>query len=127
MKKLTLLCAAAAASLTLTACVADGTQTTNGVNTAANVGMTVFQVAVDQKCRVELNNNRVWQTASTVLSAEQKAAKESQVCGCVSEKAPQQVTIVELTQAAMDPNYRNQIVATTVAKTFNACYSSFIK
>lgn len=127
MKKLTLLCAAAAASLTLTACVADGTQTTNGVNTAANVGMTVFQVAVDQKCRVELKNNRVWQTASTVLSAEQKAAKESQVCGCVSEKAPQQVTIVELTQAAMDPNYRNQIVATTVAKTFNACYSSFIK
>lgn len=119
--------AAAALSLTLTACVMDGTQTANGINTAAGIGMNVFKIAVDQKCRVELNNNRLWKTASTILSAEQKAAKESQVCGCVSEQAPQQVTIVELTQAAMDPNYRAQMVTTTVAKTLNACYSQFIR
>lgn len=125
MKKITLMFASL--SLLLTACVADGTQTANGVNTAAGIGMNVFKVAVDQKCRVELNNNRIWATASKLLTAEQKAAKESQVCGCVSEKAPQQVTIVELTQAAIDPQYRAQIVASTVTKTINACYSEFIK
>ncbi len=127
MKKLTLLCMAVAASLTFTACVADGTQTANGVNTAAGIGMTVFQVAGYQKIPVELKNNRLLKNATLGVTAGKKAAKESQVCGCVSEKAPQQVTIVELTQAAMDSRYRTQMVATTVAKTFNACYSSFIR
>lgn len=120
------------AALGLTACTAPTGSTTNasssnnGMTTAANIGGNIFKVAVDSKCRSTLESNSSFRTVALAMSAEQQSALETQICGCVSEKAPQNVTAVELAQAAMDQNARNQIVANTVSKTLNACASDYI-
>ena len=64
--------------------------------------------------------------ASAAMSDEQEEAVKSRVCGCVSEQAPQQVTLVELGNAAIDPSYRTQLVTRVVAKSLQSCYGSIV-
>ncbi len=97
-----------------------------GVGTATNVGMAIFQQAVDAKCRTELNNQTIYKTATLVLTSDQKTALENNICGCVSEKAPQNVTAVDLATAAIDPVARTTIVGNVVAKTINACVAEAV-
>lgn len=127
MKKTLLI---AIATLSLAACTTATTETTtvgNGITTATNVGVGVFKYAVDQKCRVEIQNHAAWKVASVAMTSAQQATALNNVCGCVSEKAPQNLTVVELGQVAVDQNARNQLVTKAVANTLNACYSEVMK
>ena len=129
MKKIltvtTMLATFALAGCTTTA----GTNTTagNAIGTANNIGMNVFKAAIDNQCRVEIEKQTTWRIASAVMTEQQKEAVQSKVCGCVSEQAPQQVTIVELGNAAIDSSYRTKQVAKVVAKSLQSCYASFTK
>lgn len=124
-----------ALTLGLTACAnttgtttgTTGTTVANGLNTATNIGTNVFKFAVDQKCRTELQANNAWRLLAATMTATKQSEMETSICGCVSEKAPQSVTVVELTQAATDPTARTKIVANAVAKTFSACYGEIVK
>lgn len=91
------------------------------------VGMNMLKTAVDQKCRSELNNQPVYRTASMVMTQSQKQALENNICGCVSEKAPQNITLVELSEIAINPNARTEIIARTASKTISECVSEFMK
>ena len=120
MKKL--LCLVPA--LFLSACA-----TTDGMSptatTANNIGMAVLQTAVDQKCRVELNNRTEYKVLTSVLTAQKKTDVENQVCGCVGEEAAKNITMIEITQAAIDPNARATIIANTVNNTLSTCVKKF--
>lgn len=67
MKTLTQLTATLATLFAFASCASTSTMGIHpnaAIGTATNVGMAVFQSAVDQKCRSELtatNNQRVWQ------------------------------------------------------------------
>ncbi len=52
---------------------------------------------------------------------------QTNVCGCVSEKAPNSVTAVELAAAALDVNARATIVNQVVSKTVNACVAEALQ
>ncbi|AMN50070.1 MULTISPECIES: hypothetical protein [unclassified Psychrobacter] len=112
-----------------------GCTTTGGVNTNAGtamgtaneIGMNVFKAAIDNQCRSQIENQSAWRIASAAMTETQEEAVKSKVCGCVSEQAPQQVTIVELGNAAIDSAYRTQLVAKVVAKSLQSCYGSIVK
>lgn len=124
MKKLVL--SAMVGAILLTGCATTGTDgTSNAINTATNVGMAVFKTAVDTQCRTQLNGYNAYKTITILMTTEQKTALENKVCGCVSEKAPQSVTLTELGQAVIDENARAQIATSAVSKTINACVSEF--
>lgn len=126
MKKVLL--AVAAISMSLAACTTTtGTSTGTTAGTAAAIGSNIFKAAVDNQCRTELNSNNAWRAIALTMTADQQTAMETKICSCVSEKAPQNVTAVDLATAAVDQNARAQIVANTVAKTLTACYSEFVK
>ncbi len=125
MKKFTLI-ALAASALTLAGCATTSNTTTQAGTAATNVGMALFTQAVDTKCRTELNNQQLYKTASLLMTDTQKQSLEDKVCGCVSQKAPQSITLVEMGQAVVDPNARTQIVATAVSKTIQSCVSEFV-
>ncbi|MFJ0069188.1 hypothetical protein Q4281_18880, partial [Acinetobacter baumannii] len=55
------------------------------------------------------------------------SAIQTNVCGCVSEKAPNSVTAVELAAAALDVNARATIVNQVVSKTVNACVAEALQ
>ena len=97
------------------------------IGTANNVGMAIFKAAVNQQCQTQLQNNQYWRLGSVLMTSEKQAQVASNVCGCVSEKAPQSITIVDLTTAAVDPTARNVIVARAVSNTLQQCVGEFVK
>ncbi|PNK59869.1 hypothetical protein [Psychrobacter sp. FDAARGOS_221] len=116
-------------TLALSGCATTG-GTTNGNTTmgnATNMGMNIFKSAVDAQCRSELEKQNAWRVARVAMNTEQEEAAKTKICGCVSEQAPQQVTVVELAEAAMDTTYRSQLVTKVVAKSLQSCYASFTK
>lgn len=118
------------ATLALAGCATtDGTNNSagNAIGTANDIGMNVFKSAIDNQCRSQIEKQSAWRIASVAMTDTQQEAVKSNVCGCVSEQAPQQVTLVELGNAAIDSQYRTQLVAKVVAKSLQSCYASFTK
>ena len=128
MKKL-LLSMTMLAALSIAGCATNGAHMGNGtaMGTASDIGMSVLKGAIDNQCRIEIQKQPAWRVASVVMSSDQKEAVQSKVCSCVSEQAPQQVTLVELGNAAIDTQYRAKLVTRVVAKTLQSCYSSITK
>ena len=128
MKKL-LISTAMLATFALSGCASTGANTNAGtaVGNATNIGMNVFKAAIDNQCRAEIEKQTTWRVASVVMNEDQKEAVKSKVCGCVSEQAPQHVTIVELGNAAINPEYRVQLATRVIAKSLQSCYASFTK
>ncbi|MDO4250324.1 MAG: hypothetical protein Q4C68_02315 [Moraxella sp.] len=125
MKKLIALLAV---PVLLSACTSSGTgdATNTGANTASNIGMAIFSQAVDTRCRSELNKQQIYQTASIIMTAEQKQTFEDKTCGCVAQKAPQSVTLEEMATAAVNQNARAEIVLKAVNKSVVACASEYL-
>ena len=127
MKKLlastVMLATVALAGCTTTGATNDGT----GTAIANEIGMNVFRAAIDNQCRSQIEKQTAWRVASVAMTEAQQESVKSNVCGCVSEQAPQQVTIVELGNAAIDSQYRAQLVTRVVAKSLQSCYASFVK
>ncbi|HAB41982.1 MAG TPA: hypothetical protein DCE70_00075 [Acinetobacter sp.] len=125
MKKL--LAVVAPLTLVLSACVApQGTGTTTQASTGQQLGSAAIKIAINAKCVTELNNIPAWQTATRLMTETQKQNIQSEICGCVSEKAPQNVTAVDLATAAIDPAARATIVGNVVANTINACVAKAV-
>ena len=121
------------ATLALAGCTSTGTGTTTGttastaMTTASSLGMSIFTSAIDTQCRSEIEKQTAWQVASIAMTDAQEETVKTNVCGCVSEQAPQQVTMIELGNAAIDSSYRTELVATVVAKSLQSCYTSLVK
>jgi 20S proteasome alpha/beta subunit len=118
------------ATFALVGCTTTGA-TNNGtgtaIGTANEIGMNVFRAAIDNQCRSQIEKQNAWRVASVAMTEAQQESVKTNVCGCVSEQAPQQVTIVELGNAAIDSQYRTQLVAQVVAKSLQSCYTSFVQ
>lgn len=115
-------------TLALTACVS--TDSMNGATTQTatqQLGGVALKIAINAKCTTELNNIPAWQTATRLMTNTQKQDIQSEICGCVSEKAPQSVTAVDLATAAIDPVARNTIISNAVTKTINACVAEAVR
>ncbi len=116
-------------TLVLSACATtDGTMGGNAMQTTGQqLGMTALKIGINAKCTTELNNLPAWKTATRVMTDDQKNNVQSEICGCVSEKAPENVTAVDLATAALDPQARATIVSNAVTKTINACIAQAMK
>lgn len=95
--------------------------------TTQQLGGVALKIAINAKCTTELNNLPAWKTATKVMTADQKNNVQSEICGCVSEKAPQSVSTVDLATAALDPQARATIVSNVVTKTINACVAEAMR
>ena len=94
MKKLVALLAPIA--LVLSACATtDSTGTSNAGSTTQQLGSVALKIAINAKCTTELNNLPAWKTATKFMTADQKTDIQTEICGCVSEKAPQNITAVD--------------------------------
>lgn len=113
----------------LTGCATTDANTNagNAIGSANEIGMNIFKTAIDNQCRSQIEKQNAWRIASVAMTDAQEEEVKSRVCGCVSEQAPQQVTIVELGNAAIDASYRTQLVARVVAKSLQSCYGSIVK
>ena len=126
MKKLIAMLAPLA--LTLTACATmDSTGTSTAGSTTQQLGTVALKIAINAKCTTELNNLPAWNTATKLMTMDQKSNVQGEICGCVSDKAPQSLTAVDLATAALDPAARATIVSNVVTKTINACVAEAVR
>ncbi|WP_109440570.1 hypothetical protein [Acinetobacter haemolyticus] len=123
MKKLVLIVAPLV--LAFAGCAA--TDTNNPTTTSQQLGMAALKVAVNAKCLNEINNIAAWKTATRYMSTEQRNEIQTNVCGCVSDKAPESVTAFDLATAAVDPAARTMIVNKVVTETVNTCVNEALK
>ncbi len=116
-------------TLALTACVSTDSMngTTSTQSATQQLGGVALKIAINAKCTTELNNIPAWKTATKLMTSTQKQDIQSEICGCVSEKAPQSVTAVDLATAAIDPVARNTIISNAVTKTINACVAEAVR
>ena len=99
----------------------------NTIGTATNIGTAVFQTAVNQKCQSEIKSNQYYKLASFAMTSEQQTKITESVCGCVSKKAPQSVSLTDMATAAIDSTARTQVVTKAVSNTLQACVTEFVK
>ena len=115
-------------ALTLTACATmDSTGTSSAGTTTQQLGTVALKIAINAKCTTELNNLPAWKTATRLMTPDQKTNVQGEICGCVSDKAPQSLTAVDLATAALDPAARATIVSNAVTKTINACVAEAVR
>ena len=124
MKKLLLI--AAPLILALSGCVAPN-GTSPATTTSQQLGMAALKIAVNAKGLNEINTLPAWKTATRYMTADQRDNIQTNVCGCVSDKAPNSVTAIELATAAIDPSARATIVNQVVSQTVNACVAETLK
>lgn len=114
-------------ALVLSACTSTGSMgTANTATTTQQLGTAALKIAVNAKCTTELNNLPAWKTATKFMTADQKTNIQTEICGCVSEKAPQNITAVDIATAAIDPAARTTIVTNAVTKTINECVAEAV-
>lgn len=117
-----------AMAMLCSACATDGTLATgDNQTTAQQLGMTAIKIAINAKCTTELNNQPAWQVMSRAMTTEQQQTVQSNICGCVSDKAPENITAVDLATAAIDPTARATIVSNAVTRTLNQCVAEALK
>ena len=117
-------------SLLCSACATDGTLATGGntqATTAQQLGVTAIKIAINAKCTTELDNQPAWKMMSRAMTTEQQQTVQTNICGCVSDKAPENITAVDLATAAIDPAARATIVNNAVTRTLNQCVSEALK
>ena len=105
-----------------------GTSSSNSTGGAATaIGKSLIQNYAHNQCSVELNKRQEWRLVALAVSAEKQQQWEDQICGCVSEEAPNSVTVTDLVQAATNQSARTGIVANAVTKTVTSCLNRFVK
>lgn len=105
-----------------------GGSTSNGTGGAATtIGKSLIQNYAHNQCSVELNKRQEWRLVALAVSAEKQQQWEDQICGCVSEEAPNSVTVTDLVQAATNESARASIVGNAVTKTVTSCLNRFVK
>ena len=106
-----------------------GTTSSNGSNggAATAIGKSLIQNYAHNQCSVELNKRQEWRLMALAVSAEKQQQWEDQICGCVSEEAPNSVTVTDLVQAATNESARASIVGNAVTKTVTSCLNRFVK
>ena len=105
-----------------------GTSSSNSTGGAATaIGKSLIQNYAHNQCSVELNKRQEWRLVALAVTAEKQQQCEDQICGCVSEEAPNSVTVTDLVQAATNQSARTGIVANAVTKTVTSCLNRFVK
>ena len=94
---------------------------------ATSIGKSLIQNYAHNQCSVELNKRQEWRLVALAVTAEKQQQWEDQICGCVSEEAPNSVTVTDLVQAATNQSARTGIVANAVTKTVTSCLNRFVK
>ncbi|MDQ1208019.1 ABC-type uncharacterized transport system permease subunit [Acinetobacter baylyi] len=111
-----------ACMLALGGCATTGSVNENTTaNTTQQLGMTALKIAVNAECINKINSIPAWQVASKLMTENQRQNTQTEICGCVSEKAPYSVTAVDLATATFDPNARASVVQQVVSNTVTSC------
>lgn len=106
-------------AFTLASCAS--TPESSQKNSSANLTTSLIQHAVKQTCQTQLTNHQYWKIATMKLSSESQAKIAETACGCVADKAPEAISLTELTTATINPNARAEVAQKIVRHSLRPC------
>ena len=82
---------------------------------------TALKPVIEYQCKTELQATKVWKTASIFMTEDEQQQSLSQVCGCVSEHATDDVSVKELIHALFDEQAKNELVSKAITNSVRGC------
>ncbi len=82
---------------------------------------TALKPVIEYQCKTELQATKVWKAASIFMTEDEQQQSLSQVCGCVSEHATDDVAVKELIHALIDEQAKNELVSKAITNSIKGC------
>ena len=82
---------------------------------------TALKPVIEYQCKTELQATRVWKTASIFMTDDEQQQSLSQVCGCDSEHATDDVSVKELIHALIDEQAKYELVSKAITNSIKGC------
>ena len=76
---------------------------------------------IEYQCKTELQETKVWKTAAIFMTEDEQQQSLSQVCGCVSEHATDDVPVKELIHALIDEQAKNELASKAITNSVRGC------
>lgn len=87
----------------------------------AIITKTALKPVIDYQCKAELQVTKIWKTASIFMTEDEQLQSLSQVCGCVSEHATDDVSVKELMSALFNEEAKNKLVSKAIGNSVRGC------
>lgn len=81
----------------------------------------VLKPVIEQGCKTELNDSKVWQSTALFMSSKQQNTVQKQICGCVGEHALHDISAKELAMASMSESAKNSLIKQAVINSVKGC------
>ncbi|OAL81681.1 hypothetical protein AY606_02835 [Acinetobacter sp. SFB] len=87
----------------------------------------MLKPVVEQACKSELNDSKIWQSAALFMSSERQNSVQKQICGCVSENALNAVSAKDLVMASFNEEVKNSLIKQAVLNSVKGCVQDALK
>ena len=91
------------------------------VNAQQSTAAKILKPVIERQCLVELKDSRIWKTTSYLMSDINKQVFEKEVCGCVGENALNDVGVMEIAQAMVTEEAKNELVHKATVNSIKGC------
>lgn len=81
----------------------------------------MLKPVVEQACKSELNDSKIWQSAALFMSVERQGSVQKQICGCVSDNALNDVSAKELVMASVNEAAKDSLIQQAVLNSVKGC------
>lgn len=87
----------------------------------------MLKPVVEQGCKSELNDSKIWQSAALFMSSERQSSVQKQICGCVSDNALKDVSAKDLAMASFSEEAKNSLIKQAVLNSVKGCAQEALK
>lgn len=108
-------------------CVVAGSVSVFATDKNSTLTQKMLKPVIEQGCKSELNDSKVWQSAAFFMSSEQQTTVQKQICGCVGEHALQDISAKELAMASMSESAKNSLIKQAVVNSVKGCAQDALK
>ncbi|WP_407303307.1 hypothetical protein [Acinetobacter sp.] len=97
------------------------------MNKNSNLTQKMLKPVVEQGCKIELNDSKIWQSTALFMSSERQSSVQKQICGCVSDHALKDVSVQDLARASLSEDAKNSLIQHAVLNSIKGCAQEALK
>ena len=81
----------------------------------------MLKPVLEQSCKSELNDSKIWQSAAFFMSVERQTGLQKQICACVSDHALNNISAKDLALASVSESAKNSLIKQAVLNSVKGC------
>ena len=93
---------------------------------APSLTQKMLKPVIAYQCQQELQQSKIWRTASWLMTAEQKQSNQASICGCVSDNAMNEMGAKDLALALVNEAEKDKLVRKAVVNSLKGCIAAAV-